>query len=213
MTQNSGKINYPSWRAVDMCELAAGSGLWNLWNRRQQRWWEDKETTSLGKWDQGQRGWDSKACGRWCSPSLWPCGHNLPASPLSTQRGSQGAPGQLPSLSPSLSGGILGLSAGRGLWWAAWWRLGTAEDSREQDMPTSCGAGRSLNACFDGLGCLRLPKIFHSREIIFVTYNFLKLSSGRETLQSWSQIRANSWWSFLNIEGIGTKSIFITMQV
>lgn len=167
MTQNSGKINYPSWRAVDMCESAAGSGLWNLWNRRQQRWWEGKETTSLGKWDQGQRWWGSKACGRWCSPSLWPCGHNLPPSLLSTQRGSQGAPAQLPSLSPSLSGGILVLSAGRGLWWAGWWRLGTAEDSREQDMPTPCGAGRSLNACFDGLGCLRLPKIFHSREIIF----------------------------------------------
>lgn len=68
---------------------------------------------------------------------------------------------------PRMSRGILGLLAGRGLWWAGWWRLGTAEDSREQDMPTSCGAGRSLNACFDGLGCLRLPKIFHSREIIF----------------------------------------------
>lgn len=100
MTQTSGKINYPSWRAVDMCESAAGSGLWNLWNRRQQRWWEGKETTSLGKWDQGQRWWDSKACGRWCSPSLWPCGHNLAPSLLSTQQGSQGAPAQLPSLSP-----------------------------------------------------------------------------------------------------------------
>ena len=58
-------------------------------------------------------------------------------------------------------------SAGRWLWCAGRRRLGAAEDSREQGTPIPHAAGRSLNICFDNLGCIRLSKLFHSREVIF----------------------------------------------
>lgn len=147
--------------------------------------WEGGIRGSAGRTQRLVCGGANHHPGQWVHPAHLPAWH--PARVWGCLR-----PGA--QLAPGMSGGNLAPSAGRELWCAGWQRVRTAEDSREQGMTTPCGASRSLNTCFNGLGYLRLSKLFHSREIfsgglwlskvIIWEKNFTVLRSDKEQILS-----------------------------